>query len=110
MNIVLIGYRGTGKTQVATLLGQKLNKKVVSSDEVIEKYTKKTISQIVEMYGWGYFRDQEEQVIEEFSELDNFIIDCGGGAILRENNIINLKKNGTIILLQANANKRRKRR
>lgn len=101
MNIVLIGYRGTGKTATAKALSKKLNKQFISTDKILEKSLKKKIPEIVDSYGWEYFRDNEENIVSDISELDNLVIDCGGGAVLREENIKNLKKNGKIILLIA---------
>jgi|TARA_B100001971_G_C18267438_1_gene594870 shikimate kinase len=98
-NIVLMGYRGTGKTAVAEELGEKLNKKIISIDKEIEKKTG-SIKDYVEKNGWDAFRDIESQIIENI-KTENAIIDCGGGFIEREINIQNLKANGVIIWLKA---------
>ena len=100
-NIVLIGYRGTGKTVVSKILAEKLNRKLIEMDAMIVKKARMTIPEIVEKYGWDRFRNLESELTEEVSKLDNCVIDTGGGVILRKQNIDNLKKNGIIILLKA---------
>ncbi len=101
MNIALIGFRGTGKTTVAKLLAKRLNKKFISTDEEIEKKTKTTIAKFVKKYGWDRFREVESEVIEKISDFDECIFDTGGGIVMRNENIINLKKTSLIILLNA---------
>lgn len=103
MNIVLIGYRGSGKSTVAQILTSKTGMKKISSDAVIESRTGMTINEFVKKNGWNEFRNLEESVIREISEMDRIIIDTGGGIILRQSNIDELKKNGAIFFLNANA-------
>src|SRR3989338_1833646 len=98
-NIVLIGYRGSGKTSIANELGKKLNRKVISTDKEIEKKVGK-INDFIEKNGWERFRDIESQVIGNIND-GNLIIDCGGGFIERESNVAKLKENGIIIWLKA---------
>lgn len=106
-NIVLMGYRGTGKTSIAKYLVKKLGRKVISTDMEIEKKVGK-ISDFAKDNGWRKFRDIESEVIESI-DGDNLIIDCGGGFVEREKNIRNLKKNSTIIWLKTSPEQIRKR-
>ena len=101
MNIVLIGYRGTGKSTVGRLLAGRLGREVVSTDEEIVKRARCTIPEIVAQQGWDYFRDLEADVCRELGSRDQLIIDTGGGAILRAQNVEALKKNGTLFWLTA---------
>jgi shikimate kinase len=101
MNIVLIGYRGTGKTAVGRLLAARLGRELVSTDAEIVKRAQRTIPEIVAQQGWGYFRDLESDICQELSSRDHLIIDTGGGAILRPQNIEAFKKNGTAFWLTA---------
>lgn len=101
MNIALIGFRGTGKTTVARLLAKNLDKKLISTDEEIEKRAKASIPNIVKKYGWDKFRDMESDVIESISSLDECVFDTGGGIVMRNENIINIKRNALIVLLTA---------
>lgn len=101
MNIVLIGYRGTGKTVVAELLAKSLHMKSHGMDAEIVAKAGMSIPKIVEKYGWGMFRDMESETARELSALDNIIIDTGGGVIERPENIEFLRKNGLVFWLKA---------
>ena len=101
MNIVLIGFRGTGKSTVGKLLANRLERDFIDSDEYIEDSTGKTIKHIFEGDGKEGFRKIEADVIAKLSRMDNKIVAVGGGAILREDNVRNLKDNGFLILLEA---------
>ena len=101
MNIALIGFRGTGKTTVSKLLAIKLDKKLISTDEEIIKRSRLSIERFVEKNGWDRFRDIESDVIESISDFDECVFDTGGGIVMRNENIINLKKNALIVLLTA---------
>ena len=101
MNIVLIGYRGTGKTSVGKKLAEKLDRRFAKTDELIIKKARMSIPKIVEKYGWDVFRNIESEVVKEVSKKDNWIIDTGGGVVLRRINVEDLKRNGILILLKA---------
>jgi shikimate kinase len=101
MNIVLIGYRGTGKSTVGRLLAARLGRELVSTDAEIVKRAQRTIPEIVAQQGWDYFRDLESDVCRELAGRDQLVIDTGGGAILRTQNVEALKKDGTLFWLTA---------
>ncbi|MDO8577148.1 MAG: 3-phosphoshikimate 1-carboxyvinyltransferase [Candidatus Daviesbacteria bacterium] len=100
-NIVLIGMRGSGKTTVAKLLSQKLNKPYVELDQLIVKRVGLTIPEIVEKYGWDFFRDKESEAVQDTSLNNGKIISTGGGVVTRPQNVDALKKNGLFIFLNA---------
>jgi shikimate kinase len=101
MNLVLIGYRGTGKSTVAKLLAEKLGMKVVSLDQEIVRRAGGSVPEIVAQHGWSHFRDLESAVTKDFSEHDNIIIDAGGGVILRRENVESLRRGGRLFWLRA---------
>ncbi len=101
MNIVLIGYRCTGKSTVGRILSKKLGWNFVDTDELIEKKEGKSIEEIVSEKGWREFRRIEKEVIEEVSRYRNQVISTGGGAVLDKENRERLKKNGFIVWLRA---------
>ena len=100
MNIVLIGFRGTGKSTVGKILSKETGWKFISSDDEIENNYGK-ISNLVSDKGWEYFRRLEEDVIGNITKEDKTIIATGGGVVMNSNNVQNLKKNGKFILLTA---------
>jgi shikimate kinase len=101
MNIVLIGYRGTGKSVVGELLALHLGMPCIGMDAKIAARAGMSIPEIVERFGWTEFRDLESKMVLELSGLDNIIMDTGGGVIERPENIEALKKNSRIFWLQA---------
>ncbi|TFG62455.1 MAG: shikimate kinase [Nitrospirales bacterium] len=101
MNIILIGYRGTGKSTVAKILGQRLERTVISTDTEIVKEVGQSIPQIVEQFGWDHFRELETQMCRKLHDQTNLVIDTGGGLILKEENVNILKANSTIFWLTA---------
>jgi shikimate kinase len=86
MSIVLIGYRGSGKTTVGRLLAARLAKTFVDCDEVIVSRSGKTIRGIFDEGGEEAFRKLESGVIAELAAKTDYVISVGGGAILREEN------------------------
>ena len=101
MNIVLIGYRCAGKSAVGSRLAARLKMKFVDTDHLIEERHGVLISDIVESYGWDYFRDMEKQIVEEISNQDHLVIAPGGGAVLEAENVKVLRSNGLMIWLKA---------
>lgn len=101
MNIVLIGYRGTGKSVVGDLLALRLGMTYIAMDAAIVNRAGSSIPEIVETYGWPHFRDLESAEARELAGLDNIIIDTGGGVIERPENIEALQKNACIFWLKA---------
>ncbi len=101
MNLVLIGYRGTGKSTVGRILARRLNRELVSTDAEIVKRAKLSIPEIVKQFGWEHFRDLESAVCRDVAARDRLVIDTGGGAILRPENVEALRKNGTLVWLTA---------
>lgn len=101
MNLVLIGYRGTGKSTVARLLATQLGMEVVSLDEEIVRQAGRSIPEIVAAHGWPHFRDLESEVTKRVCARDNLIIDAGGGVILRPENVAALRRSGKLFWLRA---------
>jgi shikimate kinase len=101
MNIILIGYRGSGKSTVGSRLAVRLNLKFVDIDDLVEERQGVPISDLVKSHGWGHFRKLERSTIEEISKEDHLVIAPGGGAMLDTDNVKALRKNGFIIWLKA---------
>ena len=104
--VVFIGYRGTGKTVLSRMLAEKLKWELLNTDETIQKNAGMKIPQIVEKFGWPYFRNLEKELAKEISRMEKaMVVDTGGGMVTNEENAANLKKNGIIILLEAEKEK-----
>ncbi|MFH1479336.1 MAG: shikimate kinase [Candidatus Omnitrophota bacterium] len=100
-NIVLVGFMGTGKTVVGKALANHLGREFLELDEIIEKKEGTSIKEIFEKKGEPYFRKLEKDVIKEISVKNGVVVSAGGGAIVDEENLTNLKRYGTLICLEA---------
>src|SRR5690348_4499917 len=101
MNIVLIGYRGTGKSTVARQLALALGWDWVDADVEIELRAGKSIAAIFADEGEEHFRDLESEVLADLVTKTNVIIAAGGGVVLRETNRQELRRCGHVICLKA---------
>lgn len=101
MNIVLIGYRGTGKSVVGAHLAERLQMPCMGMDGRIVEKAGMSIPEFVEQNGWSAFRDLETTVARELAERDKIIIDTGGGVIERPENIELLQDNARVFWLKA---------
>src|SRR5512138_270305 len=101
MNVVLIGYRGTGKSTVGKAVAARLGWQVVSTDKEIVRRAGVSVPEIVAAHGWNHFRDLESTVCGEVAGQDHLVIDTGGGAILRQQNVDAFRRNGRVIWLTA---------
>jgi shikimate kinase len=101
VNLVLIGYRGTGKSVVSHRLGVALRRPVVSLDAEIVRAAGRTIPELVQAEGWPLFRDREEEICRRFAAQDGLVIDCGGGVVEREANYGPLRASGLVVWLSA---------
>jgi shikimate kinase len=100
-NIVLVGFMGTGKTVVARLLAKKLKRDFLELDDMIEKKEGLAIKDIFEQKGESYFRRIEKEVVKDACQHKDVVIAAGGGVILDEENLRNLKEDGIVICLKA---------
>ena len=99
-NIVLTGMPGSGKSTVGRLFDIE-GYTFIDTDAEIEKRCGCTIKELISDKGETYFRDLETEVIREVSSESCRIISTGGGAILKEENVRCLKRNGKLFFLNA---------
>lgn len=98
-NIVLIGFRGTGKTTFGKEIARQLSLPFADLDEEIEFVTGMSISDYTEKYGWQQFREVEQKVAHDFCRNFSGIVASGGGTIENSKNLQNLKKTGKFVFL-----------
>ena len=100
-NIVLIGFMGAGKSTISEFLKNSFAMEVIEMDQIIAEREGMTISDIFEVYGEQYFRNLETNLLIEMQSKTNVVISCGGGTPMRECNVVEMKKNGRVVLLTA---------
>ena len=101
LNILLIGFMGSGKTTVGKCLSSTLNMDVVDTDHYIYQNSGLSANEMFDLHGEDYFRNCETKAIKSICLRDNIIISCGGGIVIRGKNVRIMKKNGIIVFLDA---------
>lgn len=100
-NLFFIGFMGVGKSTIARMVAKEINARLIEMDETIEAEEGSSINEIFAAKGEEYFRDLETALIERISEQEGMVVSCGGGAVLRPQNLELMKKSGKIIYLSA---------
>ena len=100
-NIFLIGFMGCGKSTMARLLAEQTGARLIEMDETIEEEAGMSINEIFKVHGEKHFRDLESALIVRIAKEGGAVVSCGGGAILRQENIDCMKENGRIVYLSA---------
>lgn len=98
-NIVLIGMPGCGKSTVASHLAEKLGRKIVDTDQEVEKLAGKTIPQIFAEDGEEAFRTLETEVLSRLGTQSQLIIATGGGCVTKARNYPLMHQNSSIFWL-----------
>ncbi len=101
VNIILIGFMGTGKTSVGMRLAEMLGMRFIDTDDLIEEKSEMSIPRIFSEMGEEHFRDLESKAVEEVSGLSRYVVATGGGAVIREQNVHNLRSSGLLFCLDA---------
>jgi shikimate kinase len=104
-NIYLIGLMGAGKTTIGRQLAKSLKLPFYDSDKAIEESTGVDIPTIFEFEGEEGFRDREQKIIKQLTQMQGIVLATGGGAILREENRSLLKENGFVVYLQCSVSR-----
>ena len=103
-NIALFGFMGVGKSEVGRTLADKLGMTFTDLDNEIAERAGKPIATIFEEDGEAMFRERERAIVEEASARNGQVIACGGGAVLDDVNLRNLRESSRMILLTADPN------
>lgn len=97
-NIVLIGMPGCGKTTISLALSKKIAWPCIDLDTYLEDYFKMSVAEMF-LRGENFFREKETEVCRHLKNCQGTILACGGGVVLREENITYLKENGIVFWL-----------
>jgi shikimate kinase len=100
--LVLIGYRGSGKTTIGKVIAERLGRPFWDTDLEIEARSGRSIAAIFAGEGEPSFRDWEERMIAELvGDYPAAVLATGGGAVLREVNRRRIREFGFVAWLQA---------
>ena len=99
--IYLTGFMGTGKSMILNCLHEVCGFDKIEMDEQIVQEQGMSIPEIFEKKGEEYFRNLETELVKKISAMDNIVVSCGGGTVMRQCNVDEMKKNGTIVLFTA---------
>lgn len=100
-NIFLVGFSGTGKTNVGKALAQLLNYEYVDTDLQIEANTERSVQEIFAQDGEAAFREIEQNVLEKICEGNYQVVATGGGMVLAKSNRTQMTANGYVVMLEA---------
>lgn len=100
-HIFLIGFMGCGKSTNARRLSKMTGAEQLEMDERIVTNQGMPITEIFAKYGEEYFRNLETGLLRSLKECEPMVVSCGGGAVLREENVALMKECGKIVLLTA---------
>lgn len=82
--IYLVGMMGSGKTTVGRILSETLGYSFFDCDTLIEQTVGgTTVAEIFKLYGEGFFRNNETEIIRKLSSMHRLVVSTGGGAVVR---------------------------
>jgi len=100
MNVVLTGFRGTGKTESGRLLARLLDVPFYDTDALVEEEAGATVHEIFEQEGEEGFRAREKRAIAGLPRGPG-VFATGGGAVIDPENVEHLRRGRTVVLLNA---------
>ena len=99
-NVALVGFMGAGKSTVGRELAAHMGKTFVETDALVERRTGMSVSDVFACHGEAHFRDLESAVVREAAGAQDCVIACGGGVVLREENVAALKASSVLVYLE----------
>lgn len=96
-NLVLIGMPSCGKSTIADIIHRETGMPCMEMDAVLVEEMGMTIKEAFAMQGEKWFRDHETDLCRRIGEMDGFVVSCGGGVVIREENMCCLKKNSIVV-------------
>ena len=100
-NIFIIGFMGSGKTTIAKKIKQITKMQFIDMDQEIVNRVGMSIPDIFKNKGEVFFRNLETNLLKEIQNKEGVVVSCGGGVVLKEENIVEMRKAGTVVLLKA---------
>lgn len=98
-DLILIGLPASGKTSVGRALARRLDMPFYDCDEAVETAAGQSLSAIFSQHGETFFRDLESKILEDLCSRERCVIATGGGAVLRQENRLLLRRSGVVFWL-----------
>ena len=92
---------GAGKTTIGRRLARGLHKNFVDTDQELERRTGASVALIFDVEGENGFREREQRIIDELTQLDDIVLATGGGSVLSSENRTALSTRGFVVYLHA---------
>lgn len=98
-DLILIGLPAGGKTSVGQALARRLDMPFYDCDEAVETAAGQSVSAIFSQHSETFFRDMESKILEDLCSRERCVIATGGGAVLRQENRLLLRRSGVVFWL-----------
>ena len=98
-NIILVGLKGTNKSEIGEELSSRLKMKFIDTDDIMKRESGLDLPELLKKVGEKQFRYLENSIIERISNVSDTVIVVGGVSILKRKNIKALKQNGLVVSL-----------
>ena len=98
-NIILVGLKGTNKSEIGEELARRLQMKFIDTDDIMKRESGLDLPELLKKIGEKQFRSLENNIIKKILNVPNTVIVAGGGSILNGKNIKALKQNGLLVSL-----------
>jgi len=100
-SLYLIGFMGSGKSTVSRHMSRSLGVPKIEMDDLLAERAGKSITQIFAEDGEEVYRQMETELLREIGAGEPALVSCGGGVVLRPENVEIMKNSGTILMLSA---------
>ena len=108
-NLILTGFRATGKTSVGRIVAARLRWTFLDTDELARERLGAPIAEIVARHGWSFFRTAERQLLLELTAMRQTVLATGGGAIEHHKEWSELRRCALVVWLDAESDTIRQR-
>jgi len=98
-NIILVGLKGTNKSEIGEELAGRLKMKFIDTDDIMKRERGLELPELLRKIGEKQFRFLENNIIKKILNVSDTVIVVGGGSILNVKNIKALKQNGLVVSL-----------
>jgi shikimate kinase len=101
-NIILVGLKGTNKSEIGKELAHRLKMKFIDTDDIMKRESGLDLPELLKKVGEKQFRFLENSIMEEISNVFDTVIVVGSVSILNRKNIKVLKQNGLVVSIITN--------